>query len=687
MAYVPGESSLRTSAGTVNLEPIVKGNQLIWNLKGVATAPHYVPTSSDPQSSIYSPLCMTPFGGGYAHLEDYDAPLEPTVNGNARTWNVDSFFGLRDEQYSFYGEKYPRLFFTDDAVLSVLGHDSHLNTGVNAPIPTAALPNNLIAPLWGDFKVVYDEAQGTGVRLGTMGNGEIMIVEYDGLQSVGTKGSINVEAFISRSVNPFAPEIVFAYERARGVLPKTVTGLENATGTQGVAHKGQAGGDGLVLCYDWKADEIMLDYSTKVTADATVDSQLTTVVASSLSAPATKATTQSNSVFVSGVVLTVDQDGPERVSPGFPITYTLTVANKGKGAAKNVSVLAQLPLGARYVAGGTLMPSSIVSFTLPSLAAGAQVQLPYSFVLNDDNTQLQTAEMQTPDIIGGDVAADGAWPWQAALWDNKWDGWYGCGGSLIAPGWVLTAAHCVVDDEGEPLVKPSRLSVLLGVNDLSKAENGQRIQVAEITIHPQYGLVTAFDSDLALLRLASPAQLNKKVQVVPLATSFDAALFAANRAATVTGWGTRTSEEDDYPDKLYQVTVPFVDQNACAFGYAAKDDVVTENMLCAGLLEGGKDSCQGDSGGPMVVRAPNGKWKQAGVVSWGIGCGLPGLPGLYTRLANFTSYISDVQNTLTSRGFYATDGTGLPGHFFRGESRISTLVKPIRSYLPIIGKK
>jgi uncharacterized repeat protein (TIGR01451 family) len=466
-----------------------------------------------------------------------------------------------------------------------------------------------------------------------------------------------------------------------------VTGLENASGTQGIAYTGPVGGNDQVLCYDWTADEVVLAYRAKVNADVKLDSELTTLVASSLSAPRTKVAVQSNSLFVSGVVLTVDQDGPAQVSPGFSITYTLAVANEGTVAAKNVNALAQLPLGARHIAGGTLMPTGIVSFTLPTLAAGAQVQLPYSFMLNGDHSQYQTAEAQTPDIVGGDIAAEGAWPWQAALWDNETDGWYGCGGSLIAPEWVLTAAHCVVDDSGELSVSPAELSVVLGINDLREVEKGQRIQVAEITVHPQYALATMYDADLALLRLRSPVQLNKKVQIVPLAMPVDADLFAANRAATVTGWGTLTSGKPDYPDKLYQVTVPIVDQNACTFAYATNNGVITANMLCAGLLQGGKDSCQGDSGGPLVVSGPNGKWKQAGIVSWGIGCGLPGLPGIYTRLSNYAGYITDVQNTLTSRGIFATDGTGLPGHFFSGESRLSTLVKPIRSFLPIIGKK
>ena len=224
------------------------------------------------------------------------------------------------------------------------------------------------------------------------------------------------------------------------------------------------------------------------------------------------------------------------------------------------------------------------------------------------------------------------------------------------------------------------------MNDLTKIDQGQRIQVTQVIANPRFSVVAAYDSDVALLRLAHPAVLNAKVQVVPLVTPFDAGLYAPERPSVVTGWGTLTAGQPDYPDQLYQVEVPIVEQNTCRFAYTAAGEDVTSNMLCAGLAQGGKDSCQGDSGGPLVVRAGTG-WKQAGIVSWGNGCAEPGLPGVYTRLVNFLQYVSDVQNTLTTRGFLVTDDTGLPGHSDIGANVISTLVKPVRSFLPVVGKR
>jgi uncharacterized repeat protein (TIGR01451 family) len=432
----------------------------------------------------------------------------------------------------------------------------------------------------------------------------------------------------------------------------------------------------------------VIEYSTKVDANAALDTQLDTNVASSLTAPETGLASATAPVFVTGVDLSVKQSGPSRMSPGVPITYTLTVANSGKAAAPNVNVLAMLPLGSRHLSGGVLVPNTqIVSFTLPSLAAGAQVKLNYSVALDaPTSAAVNAAGVQSPAIIGGDVAADGAWPWQAALWNNVSNSWYGCGGSLIAPGWVLTAAHCVASSGGVVDVPAAALSVVVGVNDLTKVDQGQRIPVTQVIANPQFSVVTDFDADVALLRLAHPAVLNAKVQVVPLVTPFDAGLYAPERPTVVTGWGTLTAGQPDYPDQLYQVEVPVVAPDICRFAYAATGAVVNNNMLCAGLAQGGKDSCQGDSGGPLVVRAGTG-WKQAGIVSWGNGCAEPGLPGVYTRLVNFLQYVSDVQNTLTTRDYFVTDVSGLPGHSAFGTNAISTLVKPVRAFLPIVGKK
>ena len=126
-----------------------------------------------------------------------------------------------------------------------------------------------------------------------------------------------------------------------------------------------------------------------------------------------------------------------------------------------------------------------------------------------------------------------------------------------------------------------------------------------------------------------------------------------------------------------------MDQAACIFSYGALGWEITDNMLCAGLSEGGKDSCQGDSGGPLVVPVGAG-WKLAGIVSTGNECALPLYPGIYTRVPNFVNWVDDQENSLLFAAFMAADGSGLPGHSTVGENSVTTLVRSMRMLLPTI---
>lgn len=232
-------------------------------------------------------------------------------------------------------------------------------------------------------------------------------------------------------------------------------------------------------------------------------------------------------------------------------------------------------------------------------------------------------------IVGGEEATPGAWPWQAFVQP----GGFACGGSLITPEWVLTAAHCLFDDQGNPITA-DQVTVLLGAHNIAQTEpSQQQFQVTQAIPHPQYDANTN-DNDIALLKLATAATLTDRVQTVALTGPGDAALVAPGTPATVTGWGALT-EGGASPDVLYQVSVPIVSNEVCN----AANGGITENMLCAGLEEGGKDSCQGDSGGPLVV--PDGAgWKQTGVVSFGQGCARPGLYGVYARVSRYIDWIN-----------------------------------------------
>lgn len=249
------------------------------------------------------------------------------------------------------------------------------------------------------------------------------------------------------------------------------------------------------------------------------------------------------------------------------------------------------------------------------------------------------AEPDTPTIVGGQEADPGEWPWQVALVSKSSDPFNGqfCGGALISERWVLTAAHCV------DTANTNSLDIIAGIHDLVAVDAGSvRVAISQIVVHPGWSDVTK-DNDIALLKLAQPiAERGRSADALPIAYSklppaSIGALVGVN--ATVTGWGNRVSSGSDFPERLYEVVVPIISNASCQNAYSG----LTDNMLCAGLPQGGKDSCQGDSGGPLVI--PDGsKWQQAGIVSFGVGCALPDYPGVYTRVSRYISWITSYTN-------------------------------------------
>ena len=241
-------------------------------------------------------------------------------------------------------------------------------------------------------------------------------------------------------------------------------------------------------------------------------------------------------------------------------------------------------------------------------------------------------------------------------------------------------------------VPASSLDIVVGRHALTETV-GQRLSISQIVVHPAWNPNTC-DFDIALLRLKQPAVVGGTIgvagaiQPVTLATPGEPALIAPERLATVTGWGTRTDGVLNVPTTLYQTTVPLVAQATCAASYAAVDSslVITARMLCAGFAEGGKDACQGDSGGPLVVN-DNGIWKQVGIVSWGIGCADPGMPGVYTRLPVFYDWIKgDGTHTYTNLAFTVQDADGRTLSVAAETVTIIVADRATRMYLPIIGR-
>ena len=251
------------------------------------------------------------------------------------------------------------------------------------------------------------------------------------------------------------------------------------------------------------------------------------------------------------------------------------------------------------------------------------------------------ADPAAPEIVGGQEANPGEWPWQVALvrkGDPAYDGQF-CGGSIIHRNWILTAAHCVDTSV------PNDLDIIVGIHDLGNPEpNNVRMAISQIVVHPGWNDSTK-DNDIALLKLTGsiPARAGSG-GTLPIAFANLAPSSIGNLTgtmSTVTGWGNRDPNGNDYPNRLHEVQVPIISNAECSGSYGN----LTDNMICAGYPQGGKDSCQGDSGGPLVIYDNNAqRWVQVGGVSFGVGCAQPDYPGVYARVSRYASWITSYVN-------------------------------------------
>ncbi|XP_029924952.1 transmembrane protease serine 2 [Myripristis murdjan] len=305
--------------------------------------------------------------------------------------------------------------------------------------------------------------------------------------------------------------------------------------------------------------------------------------------------------------------------------------NYGKAACEQMGYKGSQYMSFTQVSAGSLASKGYMKLK-PGHKPGAliQSQLIHSQSCSENAVSLHCIDCGVSDaapstrIVGGTMAARGAWPWQVSLQIN---GHHLCGGSIISAYWIVSAAHCF-----EEFSNPEIWIVYSGHVSLQAMSN-RGTTVRKIISHEKYDAATS-DNDIALLKLNTPLTFSREVRPVCLPNV--GVNLSPERLAWITGWGAQHSHGPT-TDRLMQAQVTIYSRDNCNRQEVLNGEV-TKTMICAGKLQGGVDACQGDSGGPLVTKE-GGLWWLVGDTSWGYGCALRNKPGVYGNVTYFIDWI------------------------------------------------
>lgn len=251
-------------------------------------------------------------------------------------------------------------------------------------------------------------------------------------------------------------------------------------------------------------------------------------------------------------------------------------------------------------------------------------------------------------IVGGEVSKKGAWPWVALIgYDDELSANpFKCGGTLVTARHVITAAHCL---------RPDLSFVRLGEHDLTTDTETKHVDIPVVRVekHPDYNTKNGH-SDIAILYLERNVEFTTLILPICMPASSELRQKSyVNDMPFVVGWG-KTMEGGTSSNVLQELQIPIYENQVCRQLYQQQNRVFTDNqfdkaVVCAGVLSGGKDTCQGDSGGPLMMPEPysnNIRFYLIGVVSYGIGCARPNIPGVYSSTQYFMDWIEEkIANT------------------------------------------
>ncbi|CAK1545772.1 unnamed protein product [Leptosia nina] len=246
-----------------------------------------------------------------------------------------------------------------------------------------------------------------------------------------------------------------------------------------------------------------------------------------------------------------------------------------------------------------------------------------------------TALVGAKRIIGGEDTTIEEYPYIVQVetyrdWENLWR--LGCGANILTTRWLMSAAHCFAGWNYRPDFRRIRAGTTI-------KNTGGSVHYVDYAInHPEYTVATRYDGDINVVRLLTPlvyTPVIQKATIVP-----QDYILPDNVPVVHAGWG-HTTQGGSTSRILQHVEMYSINTELCRQRYLRLRETITDNMICAGLLDvGGRDACQGDSGGPLYAGGSENR-VIVGVVAWGHGCANETYPGVSTRVASYTNWVRE----------------------------------------------